>query len=331
MPAIYSTHSTPVQFNGTGNISVPTHTDGDALYLVVLGTYSNHTTVTPPSGWTLVGSYDPNNASESVLYIYERVASSEPSTYSWTFGGGTSNQGMGTIICVTGNDPTTPTEDVQTQLNSTLGTSHTLPSATSAGVDRLLLGIYFEYGNRATNTTYTAPSGMTERAEVSPTTGGSFSFSDVGVGSGATGAKTFTTSANRRTWAAAIIVAPENTITDPPAGTTTISNATGASSTTATITYSYSAGDATGYEYRIDGGSWASIGTSPATITGLSAATEYSIEVRAINGIGNGTASSPATFGTWNPFNGGTEIGNAGVASGGVAGKIGVAIGVGFG
>lgn len=116
----------------------------------------------------------------------------------------------------------------------------------------------------------------------------------------------------------------------PPDGITTISSAIGASSTTATITYSYDASDETGFEYRLDSGSWTSIGVSPATITSLAAATEYSIEVRAINGIGNGTASSPITFGTWNPFSGGTEIGNVGVTSGEAAGKIGVAIGVGF-
>lgn len=116
---------------------------------------------------------------------------------------------------------------------------------------------------------------------------------------------------------------------DPPAGTTTITNVD-AAETSAVITYSYDAADETGFEYRLDAGSWASIGASPATITGLTASTEYSLEIRAINAIGSGTASAAYDFGTDNPITGGTELLLAGAASGGVVGKIGVAIGVGF-
>lgn len=83
----------------------------------------------------------------------------------------------------------------------------------------------------------------------------------------------------------------------PPAGTVTIGTIT-PGSTSASVPYSYSAADETGYEYRIDGGTAASIGASPATITGLTAATEYDIEVRAINASGAGAWSSISTFTT---------------------------------
>lgn len=83
----------------------------------------------------------------------------------------------------------------------------------------------------------------------------------------------------------------------PPSGTTTITDvAPGA--TSALVTYSYSAGDATGFEYRVNGGAAASIGASPATVSGLTASTTYSLEVRAINAAGAGAWSAVKNFTT---------------------------------
>lgn len=81
----------------------------------------------------------------------------------------------------------------------------------------------------------------------------------------------------------------------PPTGITTITDVS-PGTTTATVTYSYSAGDATGFEYRLDGGVAISIGPSPATISGLTASTPYSIEIRAINATGAGAWSDLANF-----------------------------------
>ena len=83
----------------------------------------------------------------------------------------------------------------------------------------------------------------------------------------------------------------------PPQGTVTIS-AVDPGETTAEITYSYDDTDETGFEYRIDGGTAVSIGASPATITGLTASTEYDIEVRAINAVGAGAWSAVSSFST---------------------------------
>ena len=84
---------------------------------------------------------------------------------------------------------------------------------------------------------------------------------------------------------------------DPPLGTVTISDVTpGASS--ALVTYSYDDSDQTGFEYRIDGGSPAALGASPATISGLTAETEYDLEIRAVNANGAGAWSSVETFTT---------------------------------
>lgn len=83
----------------------------------------------------------------------------------------------------------------------------------------------------------------------------------------------------------------------PPQGAVTISSVT-PSTTTAVVTYSYDNSDQTGFERRINGGTPAGIGASPATITGLNAGTTYAAEVRAINGNGSGAWSAPFEFET---------------------------------
>lgn len=83
----------------------------------------------------------------------------------------------------------------------------------------------------------------------------------------------------------------------PPSGTVTIGTIT-PSTTSASVPYSYSAADQTGFEYRLNGGTAASIGTSPATISGLTANTPYTVEVRAINTSGAGAWSAAANFTT---------------------------------
>lgn len=71
--------------------------------------------------------------------------------------------------------------------------------------------------------------------------------------------------------------------------------------TTAVVTYSGAAS-----YYRLDGGSSIAMGASPATITGLTANTEYSIEISA----DGSTWADPVDFGTLNPGEGGGGLGS---------------------
>ncbi len=71
------------------------------------------------------------------------------------------------------------------------------------------------------------------------------------------------------------------------------------SSSSASVPYTGLDLYATGVEYRLDGGSWVDAATTnPISITGLTPAVEYDIELRAYNSAGGGTATSPSTFTT---------------------------------
>lgn len=81
-----------------------------------------------------------------------------------------------------------------------------------------------------------------------------------------------------------------------PTGTVTLGTPTGITSSSAAIPYTYSASDQTGFEYRLNGGAATTATTSPLVVTGLTASTPYTVEMRAINASGNGAWSAPANF-----------------------------------
>ena len=88
-----------------------------------------------------------------------------------------------------------------------------------------------------------------------------------------------------------------NAAAQPPQGTVTIGSIT-TGQTTASVPYTYSAADQTGFQYRLNGGSAVTASASPINLTGLTAGTAYTIEVRAINAAGNGAWSTVSNFTT---------------------------------
>lgn len=96
---------------------------------------------------------------------------------------------------------------------------------------------------------------------------------------------------------ASMLTVVETAPASPPQGTVTISSVN-PGETDAVVTYSYDDTDESGFEYRIDGGTPATLDASPATITGLTESTTYDIEVRAVNGAGDGAWSSVTEFTT---------------------------------
>lgn len=82
-----------------------------------------------------------------------------------------------------------------------------------------------------------------------------------------------------------------------PAGTVTIGTIT-KTATTASIPFTYDDTGETGYEYRIDGGTAIAVASSPISLAGLTAETEYDVEVRAVNDDGAGAWSTLVSFTT---------------------------------
>ena len=83
-------------------------------------------------------------------------------------------------------------------------------------------------------------------------------------------------------------------VLDPPVGVVTIGTIN-VTDNDVTIPFTYSDTDQTGFEYRIDGGTPISIGSSPISLTGVTNGT-YNVEVRAINNDGNGAWSAVDTY-----------------------------------
>ena len=90
-----------------------------------------------------------------------------------------------------------------------------------------------------------------------------------------------------------------------PIGSPTLGTIT-TTTTTASIPFTYTEGDETGFDYRIDGGSAVDSGTTnPIVLTGLTAGTSYDIEVRAYNATCDGSWSSVGEFDTEDAPSGG--------------------------
>lgn len=91
--------------------------------------------------------------------------------------------------------------------------------------------------------------------------------------------------------------APDTTAPSVPTGLT--ATATGGSTVSLSWTASTDAVGVTGYEYRVDGGAAVDAGAGTAeTVSGLTAATTYSFEVRAYDAAGNRSGWSTAAVAT---------------------------------
>src|SRR5579872_2527261 len=86
-------------------ISVPTNVAGDILYAHI-SFYQGGGTITPPSGWTLVDTYNTVGSGSGTAAYWHKSNGSEPSSYTWTFSGNTYNRGfMSSYRGVDGTNP----------------------------------------------------------------------------------------------------------------------------------------------------------------------------------------------------------------------------------
>lgn len=186
---VVATSTSATTGSGSANsltISVPSGTaDGDLLIATLTRPGTN--VPTPPSGWTQVNTAAYSTAVS--LYVWYRIASSEPASYSWSWSGFTA--ASGSMLRITGAHATAPCYVTSTRA-ATTSTSHQADQVDATETETLLLGFY---GNGANGSAYTAPSGMTEVIDVAASifNGGGLGVSRLNLSStGVTGNKTAT-------------------------------------------------------------------------------------------------------------------------------------------
>ena len=171
-----------------GSITVPVPAgvaNGDLLIAQVSSPGTG--AANPQTGWnTLIITQA--RAGEDWAW-YWRLASSEPANYTWSWGAGS---GPGNMIAYRGVDQVTPI-DVAAAAGTaaTSGTTLTAPTRTTATNNALLVAAY----TMRTLCTFSQPTGMTERYDISGAAVFSTSLNDQLIAAaGATGTRASTTS-----------------------------------------------------------------------------------------------------------------------------------------
>ncbi|MEK9135584.1 MAG: hypothetical protein AAB393_00555, partial [Bacteroidota bacterium] len=139
-------------------ISKPTSAvQNDVLVAQITVNNGSSTSMTAPSAWTLVRR--DNRTSQVSQAIYYKVAgASEPASYTWTLS--PSDAASGGIVAYSGANTSSPID----ASSGGTGSSNivTAPSVTTTAADEMVVG-FFGHDNA---TTFTPPSGMTERYDV---------------------------------------------------------------------------------------------------------------------------------------------------------------------
>lgn len=156
--------------NGTAGTSIvvsrPTGTT-DGHVLVAFVAMTNLATVTPPAGWNLIGSQDASTNTR--IAAYYKVASSEPTSWTWTLGSAQRNWGW--VGAYSGVKTSAPIHDSQGTSDTTAGTAFALsPSVeiTSGGAG--VSAVSAVRTASGTATTWTGSS-TNERADLSTNAG----------------------------------------------------------------------------------------------------------------------------------------------------------------
>ena len=213
--AAISYRSATTANNGAGasslDLSTPAGVQADDVLIAVVGVRGGAgTTITTPSGWSLINSTNYN--SNLLSSIYYRIASgSEPSSTSFAFS--SSEKASGVMAAYTGVDTSSPINAQDVQSNASSSTL-TTPSVTTTTNDTMLVAAY----GFARNTTLTEGSGMTLRGQDSSTGGGGTTRTTSGLqdviqsSAGSTGSKSMTASNSTVNIGHIIALKPANSI-----------------------------------------------------------------------------------------------------------------------
>ena len=262
----------------------------------------NTTTITAPSGWTLVRRTDNTSTNPNSLATYYRVAgSSEPTSYTWTLG--SSAGAAGGIQSFSGVNTANPI-DVEGGQNTANALTLTAPGVTTASTYEMLVTSHAF----ASSATFTNPTGMTEafdKASVTvPNSGGEAIEGNYQLltAAGATGSKTATASGDADAGNAHTLALNGITLTPLP---TAPGNLTASAISTTQINLSWVDNATNESGYKIErktgaGGTYAQIATVGANATsyndtGLTTGTTYFYRVRATSSSGDSAYSNEAS------------------------------------
>lgn len=217
-PSVQST-ATAVQGPGSGlgiTVNVPTGTvDGDLLVAIVSIDNSEDTLpITAPAGWTQIFQHGQTGGGQSALGVWWRIASSEPSSYSfsWT----PAEEAFGAILRVVGAHLAAPIH-VWGYSGVINDASPTAPSVTTTVDNTLVLRIVSLDGNDHVEPSPLSslhPAGTTGRFELitspAPDPGGTFggAADEAQTSAGATGTAVFTITASEGWIAATVAIRP---------------------------------------------------------------------------------------------------------------------------
>lgn len=174
----------------TAVVSKPSGTtDGDMLVAFIA--WSNNRAITPPVGWTLRGGYS-DELSNWLLACYTKVASSEGSSWTWTFAASAAN--VGYVAAYSAPHASAPFDGIAGTSGIAGGSAVAAPSVvTSHDGDMVIAAV----GGRPNSglASWAAPSGMTEREDSVSASSRTLAVADVvQSAAGATGAKSFAAS-----------------------------------------------------------------------------------------------------------------------------------------
>ncbi|MER8030725.1 hypothetical protein ABTZ78_17400 [Streptomyces bauhiniae] len=148
--------------------NVPSGTAAGDVMVAVISRATTGSTVSTPSGWTIVPSFPVTNSNGTTLLAFYRVASaSEPASYTFT---GSAQKWCIAICTYRGVDNTSPINASAAAADTTNRAAHTSPSVTTTAANCWVLAAYCDRGT-STASTWSTPSGLTSRSGNVVTTG----------------------------------------------------------------------------------------------------------------------------------------------------------------
>ncbi len=273
--------------------------DNDALVAVIMA--NTNTDITSPGGtWTQVLNQLQPGGSNLRSAVFVKRAASESGSYSFGISAGASF-GTGIVAAYSGVNTTTLLDATSAQAGPTSATNIDAPTITTATANAVLVALYAgQYSG-----SWSQPTGMTERADQNDGVLSTVALDDqVIAAAGATGVRNSSKgagSAALTAWQIALkpaALAPSA----PTLGTITPGNAqlsaaftAGSDGGSAITTYKYSTDNGATYLTRQTGTT-----ASPIVITTLSSdgttplsnGTSYTVLIKAVNAVGDGTASN---------------------------------------